>query len=315
MNTQERRERWRRIWRLGLYAGLLAAIATWFVARRVAAELSERSRDFGSKLEQFAALRGKETRLDFNGQAFSVSTRVLDEPVERVLERFVELCSDGTSVLAQEMAEKIGPGSGLGASALQRFMVMRDDLNDEAATGVCLAGLGDGGLAGLAARVDAFSRSWDVSDLGQLRYTFVRKTGKGSHVLLVSADGPLALNELVPWDGREVKGPDVVPGVRPQDSTRLIAAAAQGTPHVVSAYRANAKPDAAIADYARQLEAAGYQPLRIPSGYGTPYEFQTDNSTFTRSFRRGSHTLVATSRPDEAGSVLAVVQLEAAASH
>src|SRR5688572_31737831 len=131
MNTQERRERWRRIWRLGLYAGLLAAIATWFVARRVAAELSERSRDFGGKLEQFAALRGKETRLDFNGQAFSVSTRVLDEPVERVLERIEELCSDGTSVLAQEMAAKIGQGSGLGASALQRFMVMRDDLNGE----------------------------------------------------------------------------------------------------------------------------------------------------------------------------------------
>jgi hypothetical protein len=296
------------LWRISLYVGLLGLLGTWFVAHRASAELSERGMKLGRKLERFAALSGKVTQLEWNGQALSLSTRVVDAPLAQVLDQFVGACSDGNGALAGQLAQQVGVKA-LPASAIERALVLRDRLNDDAATAVCLAGLGDGGLSGLGARVAAFARSWDASELGQLRYAFMRKAGKGTHVLLVSADGPLVLNELVPWDGHEVSGPDVVPGVRPHGSTRILAAAARGTPHLIDAYRASATPAAAIADYGAQLEAAGYRAVRMPSGYGTPYELHTDDVSFTRGYERGSQMLVATSRPDEGGSVLAVVQI------
>lgn len=309
MSANNRRSLGRRLWGISLYVGLLALLGTWFVAHRASAELSERGIRLGRKLERFAALSGKVTQLEWNGQALSLSTRVVDAPLDRVLEQFVALCSDGNRPLASELAQQVG-AKRLPASAIERALVLRDRLNDDAGTAVCLAGLGEGGLRGLRSRIAAFSRSWDASELGQLRYVFLRKAGKGTHVLLVSADGPLALNELVPWDGHEIAGPDVVPGVRPHGSIRILAAAAQGTPHLVNAYRANVAPEASIADYGSQLEAAGYHAVRMPSGYGTPYELHTDDVSYTRGYERGAQMLVATSRPDEDGSVLAVVQIE-----
>jgi hypothetical protein len=296
---------------LGLYAAFLTLLATLFVAHRASAELTERSIRLGQKLDRFAALSGKLTHLTLNGQAFSVSTRVVDAPIERVLEHFVALCLDGTPRLAEEIARELAPGARLRPGTLQRFMVLRDALNDGTGTAVCLAGLGEGGLAGLRMRLATFTETWDVSELGQLRYTFLRKTGdQRTHVLLVSAEGPLALNQLVPLDGHEVTGPDLASGVRPAASTRILSAAASGTPHRVVAYRVQGSAASALSDYGARLEAAGYHPVRIPSGHGTPFEFRAAGSVLTRSYLRGTHALIATSQPDDTGSLLAVIQLD-----
>lgn len=297
----------RRLRNLALYAGLLGAVAALVVASRVSAELSEKSLQLGAKLDQFAALSGTVTRLTWNGQTFSVSTRLIEEPIERVLGGFVVLCSQGTPRLATELASELGPSTGIAAGMFQRLLVLRDRPSDERGTGVCLAGLGDGGLAGLAARAQAFATSWDVSDLGQLRYTFLRKTARGTHVILVSADGPLVLTELIPMDGRDVAGPDVVPGVRPRSSTRIIAAAAHGTPHLLNAYHVNASAQVALADYGAQLESAGYRAFGFPKSAG---DLVLSNGVLSRAYVRDRHALVTTSQPDESGSLLAVVQLD-----
>lgn len=296
----------RRVLQVALYAGLVSALAGGLCAHRAAAELRERSVGLGKKLESFAGLAGRTTAMSFNGAAFSLSTRVVDEPVERVLERFVDRCSEDTKLLADELAER----SSLASGFFQRLLVMRDRLDDGAATAVCLGGLGEGGLTGLRTRVQSFASSGDVSELGQLRYTYLRGSGPKTHVILVSSEGPLQLDELFPGEARDVAGPDVVPGVRPEGSTRILAAGAAGTPHLMNVYRVKAAPDAAISDYGGKLEALGYHAIWIPSGHGTHYEVSRDK-TYTRGYMRGTHAVITTSQPEqEGGSVLAVAQIE-----
>jgi hypothetical protein len=300
-----RAPRRRRALHIVLYAALVSALAVGVSAHRAAAELRERAVGLGRGLENFAGLEGRMTALSFNGASFSLSTKVVAEPVERVLERFVDRCSVDTELLASEL----GARSALSSSFFQRLLVMRDLLDDGTATAVCLGGLGEGGLSGLSTRVESFASSGDVSELGQLRYTYLRGSGQKTHVIMVSSDGPLQLGELFPSD-RDVTGPEVVNGVRPADSTRILAAAATGTPHIMNVYRVKADPDAAISDYGGKLEAAGYKPAWIPSGYGSHYEVSQD-TTYTRAYMLGTHAVITTSQPEkEGGSVLAVAQIE-----
>ena len=293
----------RRFVRLALYIATLGSIATVLLASRVSAGISEQSLRLGKKLDEFAALSGSITQLNWNGQRFSVSTRVLNEPIERVLGRFVVLCSQGTEELATELTGQLGPSPGM----FQRLLVLRDRPTEDTGTGVCLAGIGEAGLSGLTERVKTFASSWDLSDLGQLRYTFIRKINAATtHVVLVSSDGPLVLPELVPLDGRDVAGPDVVPGVRPRHATRIVAAATSGTAHVLNAYHVGVDASAALTDYGTQLETLGYQALRL-------HDHQTIEVTpnvLSRTYTRNQHTLVATAQPDAQGSLLAVVQLD-----
>lgn len=305
-NTPPRR---RRALRVAIYLGTLGLLATCFAAQRAAAELSERSAALGRSLENFAGLSGRVTALSFNGASFSVSTKVLDESVEQTLERFVARCNEDTELLATDLERELKPRLGLDARVLQRLLVMRDKLDDGTATSVCLGGLGEGGLSGLTTRMQAFAKSGDVSELGQLRYTFMRGVGNRTHVILVSAEGPLQLGELFPSDARDVPGPEVVPGIRPAHATRIVAAAAAGTPHVMNAFRVAAEPSAAMSDYGEQLKAAGYAPTWIPSGHGHHYEVSQD-TTFARAYKRQDHVVVATSQPQtDGGSLLAVAQI------
>lgn len=299
----------RRVLKVALYLAVVSAVAAVFTVRRAAAELSERSTGLGRSLESFAGLAGRVTALSFNGALFSVSTKVLDLTVEEALDRFVARCNRDTGQLTADLERELRPHTGLRAGLLQRMLVMRDVLDDGSATSVCLGGLGEGGLTGLSSRVQAFAKSGDVSELGQLRYTFMRGAGKRTHVVLVSAEGPLQLGELFPTDARDVAGPEVVPGVRPTNSTRILAAAAASTPHMMNAFRVAAAPAAAMSDYGSKLEATGYLPTWIPSGHGTHYEVSQD-TTFSRAYKRGNHVVVATSKPEHEGSLLAVAQID-----
>jgi len=158
--------------------------------------------------------------------------------------------------------------------------------------------------------VRTFAKSGDVSELGQLRYTFMRGVGKRTHVILVSAEGPLQLGELFLSDARDVAGPEVVPGVRPANSSRILAAAAAGTPHVMNAFRVKAEPAAAMSDYGSKLEATGYLPTWIPSRHGSHFEVSQD-TTLARAYKRGNHVVVATSKPEpNGGSLIAIAQID-----
>lgn len=299
----------RRALGLGLYLAVLMLGSGLVAARQVSAELSERSMALGRRLDGFQQLSGRVTQLSWNGQALSVSTRVVEAPRERVLAHFISLCNAGTAGLTSELAESIGRGEGA-ASIIERALVMRDLFDDGTGSAVCLAGLGAGGLSGLTARARRFVASWDLSALGQLRYAYLRTLGAArTQVILVSADGALRLDKLVPLDGREVEGADVVAGVKPAQATRMIAAQAHGTPHAFTAYRSRLSAEAALADYGRQLTARSYVRTHAPAEAAEQARDGERAPASSESYRRGPEALVVASQAYEGGSLLSVVRL------
>jgi hypothetical protein len=294
---------------LGLYFAALLLLGGFLASRRVSAELSERSLALGRRLDAFQELSGRVTQLSWNGQELAVSTLVAEQPVEDTLARFVALCDASAGTLADELATNSGLGRAA-ASVFKRMLVLRDLFDDGTGSAVCFAGLGEGGLQGLIARARRFTQSWDLCELGQLRYTFVRKVGPSrTHVILVSADGPLRLEKLVPLDGGDAEGEDAVAGARPAESVRMLTARARGTPHVFSAYRSRLSAPAALADYGRQLVAKGYERRAAPSYALERLPDGDPSHVLSEAYQRGDELYVVASQPDESGSMLSVVQL------
>jgi len=301
----------RRALRVGAYFAVLSLLAGVLVARRASAELSERSQAFGRRLDSFQEFAGRVTRLTWNGEELGFSTLLVKQPVEQVLARFVELCAREQGSVASELSRSAGVGEAA-TSLLDRVMVVRDLFADGSGTGVCLAGLGEGGLGGLYARARSFGRTGDLAELGQLRFARLRTTEHGhTHVLLVSSDGSLRIDKLLPRAGSDAEGGEAIAGTRPAESTRVLVARTRGAPHGFTAYHSRRPADEVLAGYGAQLRGRGYASVALPGSGEGPLRVGDGEPVLTEAYRNGPEAFIVTAQADEVGSVLSVVQLGA----
>jgi hypothetical protein len=295
-------------WRVGLYCTLLAVGGIALTARSLAAEASERSLLFGQQLGSFQVFAGRSTDVVLNGQQLSLHTRMDQRPVREILNDFANTCRAGSQRAASEFIEHTGTGS-LQVAALQRLFVMRDQRGDEQGTALCFAGLGEGGLGSLTARFERFAQTLDLSELGALRYVYLRKNERGTHVLFVTSTGPLSLAGLWPSDDRDVAGAEPIAGARPKDSVRFISARLLGAPRGLTAYRTRRPATETLNDYANQVRAGGYEVLDFAALGGGEKSLGLEAGVDLRVLRKDGEMLIATSVPDGTGSYLSVVQL------
>lgn len=303
--------RFRRTLRISAYFAALSLVVCSFAVRRASAELSERSMAFGRRLDSFQEFVGRATRLTWNGEQLTFSTLLVKQPVEQVLLRFVELCGKEQGSVAGELSRTAGVGDAA-TSVLERAMVVRDLFEDGSGTGVCLAGLGEGGLRGLYARAKNFGQSGDLAELGQLRFARFRTTEQGhTHVLLVSSDGSLRLDKLLPGAGRDADGAEAIEGARPVDSTRVLVAKTWGAPHEFTAYHSKRPADEVLSDYGNQVRARGYASVPLAGAGEGPLRVGDGEQVLTEVFRKGPEVFSVSAQMDDTGSVLSVVQLGA----
>lgn len=297
-----------RLFRLALYGALLVTIGLVVTATSFARAASERSLLFGQQLGSFQVFAGRATDVVLNGQQLTLHTRVVKRPIGELLEQFSSLCKSGSERATAEFAEHLSAAPS-DLAALQRMFVLRDQRGDAEGTALCLAGFGDGGLADVAARFRRFSENFDVSELGALRYLYMRKAEAGTHVLLVTSPGPLALTRLWPSDGRDVDGVDPIPGARPKDSVRYLSARLAGTQKALTAYRSPLPAADSLQDYSRQAAAGGFQILDFAALAGAEKSLGLGEGVDLRVLRKDGDMWIASAMPDEAGSFLSVVQL------
>ncbi|MET0342872.1 MAG: hypothetical protein ABW252_17835 [Polyangiales bacterium] len=302
----------RRAARVGVYLAVLTGVACVVASRQASAALSERSLAIGRRLDAFQELSGPLTEVSWNGEVLAVSTTLIEQPVDRVLARFVALCDGASGDVARALAERLGGGGGA-THLLQRMLVMRDLHADGTGAAVCFAGLGDDGLAGLVERARRFTETLDTSSLGALRYTYLRKVNdQRTQVILVTAEQGLHLTRLAPRDGHDAPGDDIA-GVRPLGAVRLLSAHAKGTQHGLSAYRAQHSPDAALADVGDKLRAQGFALRAAPTPALEPSGRPATESVRTAAYVRDALAFVVTSQPDPdtQGSLVSIVRLAA----
>lgn len=302
---QSRLARW---FRLGLYCSVIAVAAIFLMTRSLSAEASERSFVFGRQLGKFELFAGRSTDVVLNGQRLTLDTHVVQSPIREVLNDFASSCRAGGERVASEFIEHTSGGK-LEVAALQRLFVMRDQRGDAEGTALCFAGLGEGSLADLTARMQRFGQTLDLSELGSLRYVYLHKTEHGTHVIFVTGAGPLSLDAMWPSGGRDVAGPEAIAGTRPKDSVRFVSARLANAPKGFTAYRTQHPAAESLEDYANQVRAGGYEVLDFAAIGGGEKSLGLEEGVDLRVLRKGSDTLIATSVPYYEGSYLTVVQL------
>jgi hypothetical protein len=306
--TNQMSSRASRLGKLGVYFALLAALGLGLTARTFARAAGERSLLFGQQLGSFQMFAGRSTDVVFNGQPLTLHTRLVKRPIRELLDDFAALCKHGSERATAEFAEHLS-ATPSDLAALQRLFVMRDRRGDAEGTALCFAGLGDGSLADVAGRFGRFAQHLDVSELGALRYVYLRKNERGTHVILVTSPGPLSLARLWPEDGRDVDGVDPIAGARPKDSVRFISARLAGAQRGLTAYRTTLGAGESLNDYAQQAAASGHEVLDFAAIGGGEKSLGLGEGVDMRMLRKHGETWIATAMPDGDGSYLSVVQL------
>lgn len=124
----------------------------------------------------------------------------------------------------------------------------------------------------LIARIHRFERTFDVSDVGHLRYVFVeRPEGQPTRFVAAWTDGPLPVSEMFPAHG-DAPGRDV-PGIpRPPTGRRLLSAWEQGQlPYSATQYvDVGRGPLAMRRWYRKELAGAGWKVLATRKHRGPP---------------------------------------------
>lgn len=289
----------RRVLALGAYFSMLLLLGGLLFAQRVSAELREHGLELGRELDGFEGLSGDRTEVELNGQSMTISALVLEQPVEQVLEQFISICNRELGNVPDTLSRSLHRGNA--APLLERLLVMRDLHDDGTGIGVCLAGLGKDGLAELFERTQRFVRTHDVGELGKLRYAHMRSVGANqTRVILVRADDSMNLDELVPAEGDDAPGEDLM-DARPPDSTRVLSASTRGLPYRVNGYHSALPAMQAFTEFARSIEGRGFKRVERRNEGGA--------QTIGVTFRSDDGTFIVTGHDDGEGSNFSVVQL------
>jgi hypothetical protein len=246
--------------RLALYCTVIVALSAWWKVRQVSAELSERALSIGRTMESWRDPAAGTSTIRLNGARITITSVSSDDSVADILDRFTRMCARNSGGMHEELHALIARGAQIPEHVADRFGVFRTQDGERQGTAACFARDADDGMSDLLERVSKLADTGDLATLGQLRYVFAhrREGSSTTHVLTLISQESLPIEQVFPASG-DVLGPDLVPGVRPEQARRVISAELEGTTQRAVIYEARVSADAALAAYDTELPARGYQ--------------------------------------------------------
>lgn len=255
----------RGVLRVGAYLMVVSLIGAGLAARSAYGSVSEQALATGRQLAKLGDFTKDNERLLLNGQALTMASATTDLSVGQVLDRFEALCKEEGAV-PRDLREVQGvlsdPALAKQAARLN-YGVLRQESKDD---GVVACTVKDpqnkrrfwDGFA-------AFAESWDLAELGHLRYAYVRKLDSGrSHVLTAWTDGSFKVSAMAPpTEGADAPGADSPNVPRPPSSVRYLSASAEGRPHSVRVYESTVPATEILAGYEKDMTAKGYERVFI----------------------------------------------------
>jgi hypothetical protein len=212
--------------RLGLFVAVVCATAGAFVLRSAHADVTEALWVVGSQLMAFPGEPDDSVRrLQLNGAWLSFQTRTVDASVADVLDHYEAACESA-------LATQTGRSDDAGYVACL-------DVDDAPE-----------GLGPLVDRFVRFSETGDLRELGALRYALARNIGRRSanqaFLLTMWSDSELNLYRMMPREGADAAGHDLVGVPRPAGSYRILSAWEERQPSGVLVYRVSAMSPAEL---------------------------------------------------------------------
>jgi hypothetical protein len=220
------------------------AVTCALLLREARAEFDGAMMGLGSRAMRLPGTSLTEARtLQINGVDVLFQTQVVDASLAHVLRHYRGVC--GTA------------RGGLGnAGALIASLATRSRITDRDGYVACVeTGVSD--LETLAERLAKFSKTWDLADVGPLRYAYAMRAIDGSEartfLLTMWSDASIDLRGFIPFDTADAMGTDPVDLPRPPSSQRILSANEVSAPSGVYVYRAQA---ASAAEFVRSYRRA-----------------------------------------------------------
>jgi hypothetical protein len=228
-------------------------------------QVGERALSFGHDLIPFADLLYGTHTVRFNGETMYLASAVSEQSKDALLDRFEEACRERSGGLFEEFErlpvakkeelQRRAPN----LWALRFGAVRRED--DSEGFVMCVAQRGGGGIHAVFDRLTHFAHSGELSDLGDLRYAYVRATPTGkSHVLTTFTEGPFNVYRVL-GRGGEPPGVDPPGAPRMPGTRRVLSVSSDGAPYGVQSYQTDAAPEDVVAFYAGELPKLGWDRL------------------------------------------------------
>jgi len=261
--------------RLLTYCFVVSVIVGGLSIRSAYGDFKDSAMIMGRQLANFGDVEGRIHRVRLNGEPVYVTSAVTEAPGSDVLDRFEGLCREHAGGLDEmfedlpknlkEEFEAVDDTAGIG--------VIRNEGGREGMV-ACLAQSPLEGWASFPKRFQAFVQEGDLSQLGDLRYVYIKEKEEGrTHVITVWTDGPFNLYNVAPMDGKEAPGSDSPNAPRPQDAVRLLSATVEGAPYAVRIYDSERPQHEVLAMYEKEMPTRGWKPIphvadELPHGRG-----------------------------------------------
>lgn len=258
--SREKMKHVRGLLRVFGYFTVIGVGASFCSLRAAHAEVKTNTLQVGRQMAELA--RGNQAevnRLTINGQSMYVGSALADDSMKDVLDRYEAHCraNPGQPASAwRELSSKPG-GEKLKDTPFGSNGVMRTEQGDEG-TVVCFTKGDDTKPTALEA-LKSFADTGELGALGKLRYVYVKKTDRGSTLVLTAwTESKFNLAELTPEEGKDVAGSDFEHAPRYPGSTRVLATRLDGTPYGVNVYKTGANVGEVLGFYDTEMKKNGW---------------------------------------------------------
>lgn len=264
-------ERVRRVMRVGTYVAVLFVVLAGVAANSAMGSVTEQALITGRQLSKLEDFTSSSSRLVLNGERMNIASATTTADVSAVLDRVEGVCKEDGTVARdfREIDSLMTDAKALAAAKKFRMGVLREERDGEGIV-ACAVRNPKNGDQNFVKGLMKFADSFDLADVGLLRYVYARRTDSGrTHVITVWTDGSFKFDSmLAPADGKDAPGSDPRNAPRPKDSVRFLTAAAEGAPHSVRIYESTAPSKDVLQQYDSEMPKRGWN--RVPVNEEVP---------------------------------------------
>jgi hypothetical protein len=273
--------------RVSLLAAVGGALMCALLLRNARAQLDEAMLGLGSRAMAFPGAPISDARtLRINGVDVHLRTEAVDAPLPHVLRHYRNVCASPH------------PGSG-DYAAFIASLATRSRSTDRDGYVACVETRA-GDIESLAERLVRFSKTWDLADVGPLRYAYATRASERpdeqTFLLTMWADASIELRDLLPLGTSDAKGTDLLDVPRPPSSQRILSATEVSAPSGVYVYLTHGVRGSELTQvYRRALSQRGWNILER-----NPHESIEVDDVLILSAEKGGRTLSVLVRAEAA---------------
>ncbi|MGO8998629.1 MAG: hypothetical protein ACLQVI_35350 [Polyangiaceae bacterium] len=306
------RDRTLALLRLTAYAVFALFVSAAVGTRVVLADLREGTLQAGRELASLGDVLGTTKTIFINGATMNVSNALTSETPKEVLDRFETVCRAHPQFLARALEDIPATLQDKVTAAVPnesvRLGVMRTEANGDGAL-TCFMDDRPWTVKDIPTRLKAFSKSYDLSEFGRLRYVYATSLPQGTtRVTTVWSDSSVSLKEMFPAKG-DAAGEDTTVVARPPSSRRILSAAAAQVPFGVYLYDSTLNKQALREYYDAQMKSLGWVAANggVERKNTVVYVADAGNMLYLTLTPKDRHTLVAATQTTRTGSPSEVV--------